>query len=177
MPNKSCIKINFDQADIHLPYRAEKYAEGETFPYVSLLEHPDLIDSIPELTNEPVLKDFIGFINRPDGMFETFRVIHWENQHGDQSLKHALIGLHFRDRSLFGNPQNLFLLAHAFAEAATREDLDHIPTVELDIQRATMKADGCQGWVADFLISGLLHEWDEPQGRTADVLALLRSIL
>jgi len=48
-----------------LPYLADK----TTSRYVDLPLHPDEIDTIPELTAQPALKELVSVLNRKEGPF------------------------------------------------------------------------------------------------------------
>ena len=52
-----------------LPYFTE--SSMGVYSYFDLRRHPEKIDEIPELKNDPVLKSFVSVLNDPEGHFMT----------------------------------------------------------------------------------------------------------
>ena len=71
MESRVEIRFAIDSNRASLPCRELSDKDGTVFPYRNLLDHPEAIDEIPELFNEPYMKSLVSTINDTDGLFET----------------------------------------------------------------------------------------------------------
>lgn len=123
MENRFEIRIALSHLPFHIPYDACKRQDGENFGYRSLIKNPELIDEIPELFNETVMKKFIGQINAPNGFLETARMLHWTNSGNGKFERAFCFGFIFRDRRFFSTYQNCFMLAGSLLDKICKDNI------------------------------------------------------
>ncbi|MGF1519111.1 MAG: hypothetical protein ACFCVB_15110 [Nodosilinea sp.] len=158
-------KVRFHEVSIRLsneiqniPYTANKYEDGEIFPYISLLSEPSRIDEIPELKESKALYKAVQFLNSPESAFETFRINFWRQQDNEHCFTRSEIGLMFRNPVLAQSPINLYSFIGDL-QLALLNDLDtRLNPICVDIQRFNNKFDGRQGFCGNLFFQGVSAE-------------------
>lgn len=168
------IRLSLSSSVQNLPYSVQ--LEEDVHPYVSIVSDPDTIDEIPELQNEPELRQFVLDMNSPGLTFETFRIAHWYGEYSGQKTRCLCLGFHFRDKGLFSN-------LHAYAQVA-----DHILQTRLaakaagsppllEAQRAFLKTSGIHGMVMDIFLEGIGSDNNGATKNLVEQLDCLRPVL
>lgn len=148
------IRIALEGTEQPIPYSGEEREDGtKNSGYFSLLKDPSAIDKIPELFDEPIMKEFVRQIHVPDGIFETVRVHHFENT-GENVEKVFLVGFVFRSREAFKNYQNCIRFAGNLLEQKYRDSRIHGVEFLVEIQPAIFRQEGAAGWIMDLWFSG-----------------------
>ena len=138
-----------------IPYRVVKDSEGEVFPYRNLIEQPDDIEHIPELEGEPYMKQCVSRLNSPEGLFETFRVIHSIDHNENGTRQWMCLGFFFRDRQLFSRFDNCMMFAGNLLQRIQQDAISLYEPPLLELQRAYLKMEEINGWVIDIYVSGV----------------------
>src|SRR5579871_3625189 len=66
--------LRIDQQPTGVPYLRDP---GEGHNYVNLKEDPHLIDRLPELTLDPILRNHVAYLNEPASPLETVGCESW----------------------------------------------------------------------------------------------------
>lgn len=171
-------RIQVCERPLVVPYSNRKY-EGEeingiTYEYQSIVNNPDTINTIPELINEPEIKEFVCKINGLDGIFETFRMVVWDRVlDGDTFEKCISIGFAFRDRTFFNNYENCFVFASRILAEATFEDKGIVfdrPSLLTVAPLILREENNTQGWIMDLYISGCGKDLNSATTRLCQIL-------
>lgn len=154
------LRIQVCERPLVVPYSHRKYEGGEingiSYEYQSIVNNPDVIDTIPELFDEPEIKEFIRQVNGNNGIFETFRVVVWSRECEGAVEKTVSFGFGHRDRKLIGNYLNCFTFASdILGEATFGNGITFDRPSLLEISPLFLKDEGgIEGWIMDLYVSG-----------------------
>ncbi|MHB0775656.1 hypothetical protein [Halomonas sp. WWR20] len=156
MIRKVGLRLTLDNEVFEIPYDAEHHAEGVVYPYRSLVAHPEIIEEIPEVEDQPLLRKLLHAINAPDGMLESARVEHWYGKHEGRVIHVAAVGVFFRNRNRFANIDEYMLFAGRMLQAAHSSPafVNDEDAVQLELQNAKLTEEKTQGWIMDLFIFG-----------------------
>lgn len=170
------IRVTLEKQNLAIPYKPDASGEGENFGYRSLVDSPDAIKEVPELQDEPAMTELIEFINRPNGTFETVRMVHWFNKSEETTIRCLSIGFVFRDRKLFGHYSNCMMyLGNLLQYGQGGTHLSDQPML-LEIQPANFSEENIQGWIMDLYVSGHGKDKVEATSRLNTITAELKHI-
>lgn len=149
------IRVMLSSDTVIIPYRAVKNSEREVFPYRNLIEQPDDIDHIPELEGEPFMKKCVARLNSPEGLFETFRVIHSIDHNEVGTRQWMCLGFFFRDRQLFTRFDNCMMFAGNLLQRIQKDAISLYEPPLVELQHAYLKMEKIKGWVINIYVSGV----------------------
>jgi len=154
MSDRVEIRVSLESKIQNIPYKPGKDNDGENYGYKSLLRNPGLIDEIPELEGQPIMKELVSFINREGGTFETIRVIHWASCDNNIHSKVFSLGFVFRDRGLFSEYNNCLAFAGVLLHHDCSNKVENQASL-LEVQPANFVQENCHGWIMDLYLKGV----------------------
>lgn len=156
MPRKVSMRITLDDETFMIPYGREEYEDGTIYPYRSLVEHPEQIERIPELIDQPAIRQLLEVINAPEGRLESVRIDSTYHEYEGVVVHVAVVGCIFRDRRLFGSFDNCMLFAGKLLETLHAEHVFPADedAAQLELQRAALTEEQREGWIMDLFLLG-----------------------
>lgn len=148
------LRIARSEHPIIIPYHPIKRDDGENYGYKSLIKNPELIDEIPEIKDEPYLKDFVLKINQ-GGVFETVRILHWTDEQNGKTRFCVCLGFIFSNREFFQNKQNCWLLADSILDSMYNNDTTQKNSMLIEIAPASLIDERIDGWIMDIYLQGI----------------------
>jgi hypothetical protein len=145
------IRISLEGTEQLIPYRKD---DTGNHGYFSILKDPTAIDRIPELYEEPIMKEFVRQIHVPNGIFESVRINHLFCPCEKSVRKVFSIGFIFRDRTAFNQYHNCIRFAGNLLEMKYKDIHIHEAEVLLEIQPAIFLQEQVRGWIMDLYFSG-----------------------
>ncbi|WP_106477900.1 hypothetical protein [Phytohalomonas tamaricis] len=168
MEKRTELRISLDDGEINIPYGTDTSENGEAFPYRRLVDFPEQVKQIPEVSAFPRMQEALLKINQQGNAFESARILTWQDDEQGY-LSCCALGFYFQDRALFAHQSNCMMLAGNLLNAMLESPLmsHQAFTPMLEIQRATLTDEDCKGWIMDLYLAG--HS-DEKQDYADDDL-------
>jgi hypothetical protein len=172
------IRISLEGTEQPIPYSGEERKDGtKNHGYFSILKDPTIIDKIPELFGEPIMKEFVRQINAPDGIFESVRINHFFCQCEKRIQRVFSIGFVFRDRRLFNEYRNCISFAGNLLEKKNKDSRIHGVEILLEIQPAIFRQEQTRGWIMDLYFSGVGDSEQKASDNLDTIFPLLMPLL
>jgi len=178
---ESTITIQVCERPLVVPYSVREYEGGEidntTYKYQSIVNNPDVINDIPELINEPELKEFIRQVNGVEGIYETYRLAIWNRELDNNLVEKCIsVGFAFRDRTFFNNYENCFIFASRILAEATFENkgIEFDRNCLLTVAPLVLQNENnAQGWIMDLFVGGYGKDLATATTRLSQILEKL----
>jgi hypothetical protein len=151
------LHISLENETIGLPYFGQCHDDGNiNHGYKPIVHDEHLIDSIPELENEPSMKALVRSINSKDATFETIRCLHYFLllPDGKTYIREFALGFIFREHRFFNQYSNCLMFAGNLLERMNNGTPYSSFPPRLTIQKAYWREPRIEGWIMDVHIVG-----------------------